>query len=142
MGYKGIWGDHILVGIDGYYARKSETLFNHEITPFVIVPGDILSRDLQNAVLDAFTDEELAPFGIDTATLASVYAQLGPTVGNPIGILEPNQNSNPDTLPELVTAKLNAGSLDYFGVDLSIEALLSEQWSVFANYSWVSDNYF
>lgn len=144
LGYKGVWRDQFLVGIDGYYTRKSESLFTHVITPFVVVPGEILSRDLQKAVLDAFTDEELAPFGIDAATLASAYVEQGPTLGYPnlVGILELEQNYNPDTLPELVMANINAGSLDYFGVDLSIEAFLSERWSAFANYSWVSDNFF
>ena len=132
-----------MVGIDGYYTIKNGAIFTQVITPFVFIPGVALNHGLQNAVLGAFTDEELTPFGIDAATLASVYAQAGSAMGNQLlGIVEPDQNYNPDTPPELVLANINAGSLDYFGVDLSMEVFFNEQWSAFANYSWVSENFF
>lgn len=111
MGYKGLWGDRLMVGIDGYYTIKSGTIFTQVITPFVTIPGSILSQNLEKAVLEAFTDEELKPLGIDAATLASVYAQEGSAMGNRLlGIVEPDQNYNPDTPPELLLANVNAGT--------------------------------
>jgi outer membrane receptor for monomeric catechols len=42
----------------------------------------------------------------------------------------------------MVMAYLNVGSLDYFGVDVSVEAYLNDHWSGYANYSWFGDNFF
>jgi len=144
IGYKGSFGNQFLVGIDGYYTKKKDFLFTHAVSPLVVIPSEFLSSDMSDAVLAAFTDEELAPFGITVEDLASEYAQLvGASLGDtPIGLLEPDQNYNPDTPPEMVMAKLNAGTMDYFGADLSIEAFVNDRISGYANYSWVSDNYF
>ena len=143
LGYKGILGGRFVVGIDGYYTKKSDFLFSHFITPFVEIPTEILSNDLRAAVMAAFTDEELAPYGIDVGTLASTYADSGTFLGDTtIGIMEPDQTYDSETGPEMILAHQNAGNIDYFGVDVSIDVVLNEYWSGYANFSWFSENYF
>jgi iron complex outermembrane receptor protein len=143
VGYKGIWGGRFLIGIDGYYTQKSEFVFNQVLSPFVGIPGETLAANLGDAVRRAFTDEELASFGLNVETLATSFAQAnGALADSSIGIIEPEENYNPDTIPEMVLTSLNAGSLDYFGADLSVEATLTERWLAYANYSWVNENYF
>ena len=142
-GYKGIWQDRFLIGLDVYYTKRKNFGFTRVLTPFVVIPADTLRDDLGDAVRAAFTDTELAPFGIDVETLASAYAAASAALANrPIGIIEPEQNYDPNTLPELVSGTVNAGALDYYGVDLSVEAFFNDRWSAFANCSWVSENYF
>ena len=143
VGYKGVWQDRFLVGLDLYYTKRKNFGFTRVLTPFVVIPGDTLRDDLRNAVRSAFTEAELAPFGLDVESLASVYAAASAALENrPIGIIEPEQNAHPDSFPELVGVTVNAGALDYYGVDLSVEAFFNEHWSAFANLSWVSENLF
>ncbi|MEX0322259.1 MAG: TonB-dependent receptor [Puniceicoccaceae bacterium] len=143
IGYKGVIDEKFVLGIDGYYNKMNDFLFIHVVTPFVEVPGAVLSEDLASAVLLAFNDDELSAFGIDSAALANTYAAIGPALGDqPIGLIETIQSFNPDTPPEMIMPYLNAGTLEYFGVDFSIEAFFDDNWSAYTNFSWTSKNFF
>lgn len=142
LGYKGVLGGRVLVGIDAYYTQKTNFLSELQfITPFVFVPN--VPGDLSAAVAAAFTDEELAPFGLDAATLAGIYAQAGAAVAaQPVGLIETEENFDPDTRPELMLTYINFGDIDFFGTDIEVQALVNDEWTLFGNLSWVSDNFF
>ena len=142
VGYKGVIGGKVLVGIDVYYTQKENFLSELQfITPFVLVPN--VAGDLSAAVAAAFTDEELAPFGLNAAALANIYAQAGAAVAaKPVGLVEPEENFDPNTRPELMLTYINFGDIDFFGTDIELQALVNNRWTIFGNVSWVSDNFF
>ncbi len=142
VGYRGVFAKKVLVGVDVYYTQKQNFLSELQfVTPFVLVPN--VPGDLASAVAGAFTDAELAPFGLSAAALAGIYQQAGAALaGGPIGLVETNENFDPTTKPELMLTYINFGDVDYVGADLEVQALVSERLSIFGNYSWVSDNFF
>lgn len=140
VGYKGLLLNRIALGVDAYYTRRERFLNFQIITPFVVVPG--LGQDLSDAVSTLFTNEELAPYDLTTDELAALYENAGSSLAGLLGIVEPVENFDPNTRPELLLINSNFGRLDYWGIDVSAEAILNDRVTTFANTSWVSDNFF
>ena len=142
LGYKGVIGNRLLVSVDAYYTRKEDFISRGiRITPDVRVPG--VADDLRDAVASTFTDAELADFGLDRATLAALFAEAGAGLASrSIGLVETEENYDPTTKPEALITFTNFGDIDFFGADVAAHFLIHDQLSLFANYSWVSDNFF
>ncbi len=141
VGYQGVLLDRVYMGLDVYYTRKERFLGFQMITPLVLVPG--LPTDLGTAISRAFSDAELSEFGLDVATLEEYYTSAGADIAaNPVGVIEPIENFDPRTRPELLLVNGNFGEIDFFGVDFWLEANLTDRMSAFFNTSWVSENYF
>ncbi|MGA7305807.1 MAG: TonB-dependent receptor, partial [Rhodothermales bacterium] len=141
VGYKGLLSGRIALGVDAYYTRRERFLYFQLITPFVVVSG--LGQDLSDAVSTLFTEDDLAAYGLNLERLAALYEDAGSQLGaNELGIVEPVENFDPSTRPELLLINANFGRLDYLGIDVSAEAILSDCVTTFANTSWVSDNFF
>lgn len=150
LGYKGLINNKVLVAVDLYRTRKENfvgpLLFE---SPIVLVPT--LLQDFQTAYAQAIADNAvltgaLAQLGYTPEQLAATVTQLaspalpGPT--DPIGIVQPKENLNGPEGPELLLSYRNFGEVDFYGVDLSTQVLLTSETTVFASYSYVSDGYF
>ncbi|NNE45199.1 MAG: TonB-dependent receptor [Rhodothermales bacterium] len=141
IGYQGLLWNRVHLGVDGYYTRKNRFHGFQVITPMVLVPG--LAQDMRNAVRQAFADEDLTAFDLSVAALEEMYGAAGAEISEgPVGLIEPEENFDADTRPELLLINGNFGKLDYFGVDLWLEASLTDRLSGFLNTSWISENYF
>ncbi|MDX1741406.1 MAG: TonB-dependent receptor, partial [Rhodothermales bacterium] len=141
IGYQGLLWNRVHLGIDGYYSQKKRIHGFQAITPEVHVPD--LAPDMRNAVRQAFTDEELAAFDLSVAALEEMYGAGAAGIAEwPVGLVEPDQNFDPNTKPELLLINGNFGELDYFGVDVWLEASITDRISGFLNTSWISENYF
>lgn len=142
IGYKGLFADRLSASVDVYYTRKTNFLSEAlTITPLVLVPQ--LGRDLANAVAGAFTAEDLAAFGLTPQDLAALFQEAGATLAEgPLGVVEPEENYDPSTAPEVLLTFVNFGEVDYYGTDLALEYVPGTNVTLFGNYSWVSDNEF
>ncbi len=142
LGYKGLFANQLLVTIDLYYTRKKNFISELQpFTPLVVAPG--VASDLATAIMNAFTDEELAAYGLDRQTLAGIYQQAAATLAaNPIGLIEPVENFDPERKPELLLTYVNFGDVDYYGADVAVQWTPNNRWRTFASFSWVSDNFF
>ncbi len=142
LGYKGVLGNQVLLNLDAYYTRKKDFVSRGlRLTPLVTTPG--VGQDLHDAVAGAFTDEELASFGLDRSALADLFEQAAVGLADtPIGLIETIENYDPDTSPEALVTFINFGDLDFFGFDAGLEAHLSENLQMFLQYSWVSHTLF
>ncbi|SHK17208.1 TonB-dependent receptor [Rhodothermus profundi] len=142
LGYKGLFANKLLVMVDLYYTRKKNFISELQpFTPLVVTPG--VANDLAAAIMDAFTDDELAAYGLDRQTLAGIYQQAAAALAaNPIGLIEPVENFDPNRKPELLLTYVNFGDVDYYGVDVAVQWTPDARWNLFANFSWVSDNFF
>ncbi|MCS7082905.1 MAG: TonB-dependent receptor [Bacteroidota bacterium] len=142
LGYKGLFGGRLAVSLDLYYTRKRNFLSELQpFTPLVAVPR--LPDDLANAVAAAFTDAELHAFGLTRAQLAAIYRQAAASIAaNPIGLIEPQENFNPNRKPELLLSYITFGRVSYYGADLALQWYPNPRWSLWGNLSWLSDTYF
>ena len=156
-GYKGIINDRVLLAIDAYYTEKKNFVGSLQMkTPFVLVPT--LSRDLTrdlaagiagNSDLVAILNLLGALSGLDMSPEAAAAILVGiagsglPSASTPIGVVQPNENhAGVGNLPELLVTYPNFGHISYYGADVSVQVLASDQLSLFANMSWVSDDFF
>lgn len=141
VGYKGLLLNRIALGVDAYYTHRERFVNFQIISPFVNAPE--LGSDLSEEVSGLFSDEELAEYGLNVDDLAALYEEAGWALGSGfIGIVEPVENFDPDTKPELLLINANFGELDYWGIDASAEAIIQDNITTFANVSWVNDNFF
>jgi len=142
LGYKGLFANQLLVTIDLYYTRKKNFISELQpFTPLVVAPR--VAGDLAAAIINAFTDEELAAYGLDRQTLAGIYRQAAATLAaSPIGLIEPVENFDPNRQPELLLTYVNFGDVDYYGADVAVQWTPNVRWALFGNFSWVSDNFF
>jgi len=157
VGYKGILGDRVLVALDAYYAQKKNFVGALQIkTPFVVVPTltQDLTRDLATGIagnddlltlldlLGAVSGLQLSPEAA-AALIVGLAASSLPSASTPVAIVQAAENhagaGNP---PELLVTYPNFGSISYYGVDASLQVVASDNLSLFANMSWVSDDFF
>lgn len=144
LGYKGLFANQLLVTIDLYYTRKKNFISELQpFTPLVVTPS--VASDLAAAIMNAFTDEELAAYSPDLnrQALANIYRQAAASLAaNPIGLIEPTENFDPNRKPELLLTYVNFGDVDYYGADVAVQWTPNARWALFGNFSWVSDNFF
>ena len=157
VGYKGIINDFILLAVDAYYAEQENFAGALQMTtPFVLVPtlAKDLTRDLTEAI-DANADlmaalelvASVAGIELTAADAAALLVMVAgddlPDASTPVGIVQPKENhAVAGNYPELLLVYPNFGHIRYFGADIALQALLSESMALFANLSWVSDDYF
>lgn len=140
LGYKGIFESKFSLGLDVYYNRKSDLILSAEATPLVVYPT--LSDDLVSTVNEVTTDEELAAFGLDQQTLGGIIGEIANGLAeNPLGLVPPEVEFD-GALPTFIVTPSNTGEVDYFGADLYLQYYFNNSLSAFANYSWLSQNYF
>ena len=153
VGYKGLLGQRLLVAVDGYYTRRRNFVSPLRLeTPFVLVPEHgLLFSDLQAALAAGIADNTtlntaLQAVGLSADAVSALIVGLArPGFAEslpenfPIGIVQPVENMTPGQL--LLTYR-SMGEIEYYGVDVSTELLLSDRFRVFGNMSWVSDNFF
>lgn len=170
VGYKGFINNKISFTIDAYYTNKENFVGPLLLeTPLVIVPN--LGNDLTSAltsgiagnttlvvgaaaafgaipdpsVWPALSDQQRAAI---TAQISSQIAGLVVALAEPdfpsaVGIVQPAENNpGPGTAPELMLSYRNFGKVDYYGVDVSLDYFHNENFSFFANASFVSDDFF
>ena len=140
IGYSGVFGNNISVGLDVYYNRKKDLIFSAPVTPVVLYPN--LSADLVGVLNSVTTDAELAAFGFDQQTLGGIFTAIGDGLAaNPLGLVAPNVEYN-SALPTFIVTPTNTGEVEYFGVDFNMQYYFNDNLTAFANYSWISQNFF
>ncbi|GIV61559.1 MAG: hypothetical protein KatS3mg044_0425 [Rhodothermaceae bacterium] len=151
LGYKGIFADRVLFAVDGYWAQKKDFVGPLAMeTPFVFVPT--LASDLTAALAGGIQNNAvlagaLAGLGLTPEQTAALIVGLAggqlPDAQTPVAIVQPKEN-NPGVgqTPELMLSYRNFGKLSYWGVDVSLQVMVTPALSVFGNASFVSDDFF
>ncbi len=153
VGYKGILNDRVLVAIDGYYGRKKNFIGPLSLeTPFVLVPtlAEDLRRDIATGIAaNGVLAGALEAAGLTPEAVAVLLVQLTeesgtlPSASTPVAIVQPvENNAGAGNVPELMMTYRNFGSIGYYGMDVGIQVIASENFEFFANTSWVSDDLF
>jgi len=135
LGYKGILGKRARLAIDLWYQRKTNfTTAAENVTPNAFLDPTTLGATIAG-VLTAEAQAGRVPaqaVGALTTALAGQLAQV------PVGTVVPD-SPLADT-PSLFFSYRNIDkTIDYSGVDLAFDYLLSDRVTLLGTYSWVSD---
>lgn len=130
VGWTGILDERISVAADVYYTRKNDFVSPLLVqTPLIALnPGDII--DYLTPIVGPAA---AAQIGLAGGTPAD------PTV-IPLGVV--SSEDVPARGADLVLTYRNVGDIDLWGGDISIEAFLTDAWTLSATYSHVSEDYF
>ncbi len=156
VGYKGIIADKLVVGIDGYYSEIEDF-----VSPLLVVTPNVF---LDPATLAASVGGQFGAALADPANAqlagALVLALDNPAAGGngngsaldelttiytsgaaqvPYGTVTPQEAFDPTAV--MVTYR-NFGSVDFYGLDLSLSYFVNPQWTITGNYSYVSEDFF
>lgn len=153
IGYKGIFGERVLVALDAYYGQTKNFVGSLQIkTPFVLVPSLAadLTRDISAGIAgNTILAGLLGGLGLTPDAVAAIIVQLAnetgglPDATTPIAIVETRENKRGEGYtPELMVTYPNFGTVSYYGLDLSVQYLASRRLNLFGNVSWVNDNFF
>jgi len=157
VGYKGILGNRLLVAVDAYRSNRKNfagpLLFE---SPVVLVPtlSDDLAAALAVGIADnvslsgllaalqaANPDRDFSAAGVAGA-ITSLAADQLPGPSDPVAIVQAAENLDGPLGPELMLSYRNFGDIDFWGVDISTQFIINDRAQAFANYSYVSDNFF
>ncbi|MEZ4697559.1 MAG: TonB-dependent receptor [Rhodothermales bacterium] len=151
LGFNGIMNNRVLFAIDGYYTQKSDFVGPLRMeSPFVLVPD--LSTDLLAALTAGISSNtvlagQLSLLGQQPSTVAGLIVQLAsgslPDAQTPVAIVEAEENAvGVGNVPEAFLSYRNFGKVGYLGADISVQFLATDEISLFANASLVSDDFF
>ena len=156
IGYKGIVADRFLFAVDAYRSEKRD--FSGPLifeTPVVLVPT--LTEELTTALAAGISDNtqlsglllalqaanpdnDFSPEGV-AAAIAGLAADQLPGPADPVAIVQAEENMDGPLGPELMLSYRNFGNIDFWGVDVAAQFMINDKATAFANYSYVSDNF-
>ena len=156
VGYKGVIQDRILFGADFYYTQKENFIGPLLVeSPLVFMPG--LGTDMAATlapIIQQFADADpqvagfLAQQGLTPAQAAGVLAGLAANSlsTTPIGVVQPDQSilgdgASPTEVGGFLSYR-SFGKVDLWGIDVMMQVMATDELSLFANASIVSDDFF
>ena len=159
LGYKGVLGDRVVVNLDGYYERKEDFIGPLVIeSPLAYLQQQGLTQEGGQALgqvfamtTDATVQSFLAQLQSSGLPPEQVAGLLGTIVGNgldhtPTAVVQPDQNVLPsggssDAVGGFLSYR-NFGTVEYWGLDASVQVQATDALEAFANVSIVSDDFF
>ncbi|WP_179862265.1 TonB-dependent receptor [Longibacter salinarum] len=159
VGYKGIVSDRLIVQIDGYYETKKDFVGPLVIeSPLAYLQAQGLTADVAGELDEIFGTtsdgtvqsllNDLANSGLAPGDVADL---LGGVVGNglgdtPTGIIQPDQEVLPgggagNEVGGFLSYR-NFGEVSYYGTDISVTLQATDAFAIFANTSFLSDDFF
>jgi iron complex outermembrane receptor protein len=135
LGYKGILGNRARLAIDLWYQRKT----NFTTAAQNITPNAFLDPATLGAAIGAALQAQAQAGRVPAAAVAPLATNLTTQLAQvPVGTVVPESNLA-DT-PSLFFSYRNiAKTIDYSGVDLALDYLLTDRLTLIGTYSWVSD---
>lgn len=145
VGYKGLLNQKLLVAVDWYYTRKKNFISGvTQLTPLAFLSN--LADELTPAIAEGIRNNRvlnplLGLAGLSADTVAAVLVAFSaPQLQQlPVAVVQPDQNMTPG---EIIGAYRNFGNVDFWGLDVSLQYLVSSRFNLFGNVSFVSDDLF
>lgn len=158
LGYKGVIADRLIVQIDGYYEQKKDFIGPLVVeSPLVFLdPTGYLAGDLQTRIgtdpsVGGAFQQFVSASGLPQEE--AIELLVGTFGSTPTGVIQPDQDillegqrdDNGDGVVDNVGGFLsyrNFGQVSYFGTDISLTLQATDELSIFANTSILSDDFF
>ncbi len=133
LGWTAVLSNRISISADVYWMKKNDFVSPLLVqTPLILLNGQDVGAFIATQLIMGGTDPETAQA---TATqLATGIAQI------PLAVV-----ASPDVAAQgadLILTYRNVGDVDLWGADLSVQAFLTDEWTVAGTYSHVSEDYF
>ena len=146
FGFKGMMSDNLTWSVDIYNTKKENFIAQTTLSPFVDLTG--LGTDLAGTIYPlAFAEAGNRGFtgalqvGI-AQTIAGLYQGGAAQMEGPVGIIETDQAPNGTSVPSLMMGYKNFGQISYWGFDTALKYRPSDNLTLFANYSVISQTEF
>jgi len=139
LGYKGVLGDKLLVGVDVYHTQYKDFLSELQtLNPNVFANPAQLGAALQPtaiAITNAFIAQGF-PAEVAQAQAAAIVTGLVTGAAQlPLGVVSPEQIAN-DT--DVILTNRNFGNISVNGLDLSLTCFAGPRWVFAGSYSFVT----
>jgi iron complex outermembrane receptor protein len=146
IGYKGIVDGRFRLSASGWYERKENfvgPLIVESPNVFLDPAGTLTHLKTYLTPILIFSGMPPAQAAVVTAQVAAGMAGISgnkTVTGVPLGTVVPN---SPFTnTSDIFLTYRNFGEVDLYGMDLAVDYLFGDRWSLSGTYSWVSDDYF
>ena len=135
LGYKGILGNRARLAVDLWYQRKT----NFTTAAQNVTPNAFLDPTTLGAAIGAALTAQAQAGRVPAAAVATLAGQFTAALAAvPVGTVVPE--SNLANTPSLFFSYRNIDeTIDYSGVDLALDYLLTDRVTFIGTYSWVSD---
>ncbi|HUQ79629.1 MAG TPA: TonB-dependent receptor [Gemmatimonadaceae bacterium] len=135
VGYKGILGNRARLAIDLWYQRKT----NFTTAAQNVTPNAFLDPTTLGAAIGAALTAQAQAGRVPAAAVQALATQFTTALAQvPIGTVVPEGSLT--NSPSLFFSYRNIDeTIDYSGVDLALDYLLTDRVTVIGTYSWVSD---
>ncbi len=138
LGYKGILVEQLAIDVAVYHTRRKNFFSLQPANPFVTVPT--LEDDLFETVFEAIDSDQL-PLSYSPSEIAAVFSEQGKILGKEVGLIEPDL-AKINGRPDRILTFLNFGKISYWGAEIALKYFVTNSLSAYANYSWISQQYF
>ena len=146
FGYKGMLSDKMTFSFNIYNSIKENFVAIEQLSPLVALPN--LGADLGNALFPFFTEAFTPTYGpvygqYFASLLANSYASFGNFIASQgtIGVVETDQA--PDNgEPNIMLGYKNYGKVNYWGFESGLKWRATDNLTLHANYSTVSQTVF
>lgn len=130
VGYKGIFGERLLLAADAWYSKVDNFISGVELSSSLLL---LNGPQLEQMFVTQSGGRIPA---VQAAALAAGIARI------PLGVISPSNLSQSGTQTDVLLTYRNFGEVDYWGTDLSATALLTPRWTLGVVGSYTSDERF
>jgi len=140
FGYKGVIANSIQLGVDIYHSKVTDFIGSLQtITPNVFLDSADTYNYIKPLIKQALIDSGYSNAQAD-AMAGTMSGQVGSILSHfPVGTVSPKESTDPAAL--LVSSK-NYGDVQLNGVDISLDVLLTDRWTLSGTYSYVDHDFF
>jgi iron complex outermembrane receptor protein len=153
IGYKGIIGSKLRLAIDAWREKRGDVGNPAGLaTPAIFFDSASMKTFMQTALIPAITAKLMGqPFNMSQQQAAGTAQVFGPQVAAgianglkvlPVGIVTFNDETFASANEMLATYSSYDATVTVNGVDVALDYLLNDNWSLAGTFSWVSDDVF
>ena len=143
VGWTGVLNDRVAISADVYRMKKNNFVSPLLLqTPLITLNGQDVGAFMAAPVGAALVPQFMAA-GMDYATAvatatATVTALATGIAGIPLAVVSSDQVTSGS---DLILTYRNVGDVTLWGADLSVQAFLTDEWTLSGTYSHISDDY-
>ena len=148
-GWTGILQNRVKISADVYYEKKKDFVSPLVVrTPLLTLNGQDIGAYITVPIVTALTQQYMAaglPADQAQQRAQQDAAGLVPQVATAVASVPVGVVSSPEVAAQgadLIVTYVNVGDIDLWGADLALQAFLTDEWTLNATYSHVSDDYF
>ena len=150
FGFKGMLSDNLIWSVDIYNTQKENFIAQTTLSPFVTlngIGGDLATTMYPLALAQAtalgFSGASVPTAAQAAQVIAGLYqSSTASFATGPVGIIETDQAPTGTSVPSVMMGYKNFGKISYWGFDTAFKYKPTDNLTLFANYSVISQTEF